>query len=171
MFSSFIVILYSLFHINLCLNDSSILLVPFKTKSLQKEEDLEDYSEPQWSEMDNDYPFVPTPQRYVCNASTFINQWFYNGIYTFSTIGSKLIESYINIEHSKLSIEKCNINRVYSKATFNQKTYYKPLNSETYTKIEKKMGNDIFTFIGDLSYKSTVVLSLNRSENLLKYFF
>ena len=147
-------ILSSLISIYLCLDDQPILLVPFKGKSLQKEEDPEDYSEPYWNQEDEEFPYAPPKQVY--NSSAFISDWFYNGMYTLTNIGSKMIESYINMENSKLSIEKCNINRVYSPLTMRQNTYYKPLNSETYSKIDKNCGNDIFSFIGDLSYKTNI---------------
>ena len=123
-------ILCSLVSLNLCLNDSSILLIPFKGKILQKEEDPEDYNIPHW--IDDDYPYAQ--QTNVYNSSTFITQWFYNGMYTLNTIGSKQIESYINLENSKLSVGKCNINIIHSKSIFSQKSYYyRPLNSETFS--------------------------------------
>ena len=168
-FSIVVLILSSLISIYFCLDDSSILIIPFKGKSLQKEEDPEDYSEPYWSqEEDEDYPSVPPKQVY--NASTFISNWFYNGMYSLTTIGSKVIESYINMENSKLSIEKCNINRVYSPVTMKQNTYYKPLNSETYSKIDKKTGNDIFSFIGDFSYKTNINIGEKKGNGLDFYF-
>ena len=161
------IILCSLVSLYLSLNDSSILLIPFKGKSLQKEEDPEDYSEPHW--IDDDYPYAP--QRNVYNSSTFITQWFYNGMYTLNTIGSKQIESYINLENSKLSIGKCNINRIHSKSIFAQKSYYyRPLNSETFSKIDKKTGNDIFTFVGDFSYKTNIKTGETKGNGLDFYF-
>ena len=161
--SVFIFVFYLLIPKYLSLEDSSILLIPFKGKSLQKEEDPDDYTEPHWME-DDEYPYAP--QRNVYNSSTFITQWFYNGMYTLSTIGSKQIESYINIENTKLSIEKCNINRAYSKSTFSQTSYYKPLSSETFSKTEKKIGNDIFTFIGDFSYKTVIKIGETKGNGL-----
>ena len=166
--SLFIFVFFLFISKYLCLEDSSILLIPFKGKSLQKEEDPEDFTEPQWMEGD-EYPIFP--QRNVYNSSSFITQWFYNGMYTLATIGSKQIESYINIENTKLSIEKCNINRAYSKSTFTPRTsYYKPLSSETFSKTEKKIGNDIFTFIGDFSYKTNINIGETKGNGLDFYF-
>jgi len=165
-FSLIFLIFNSLINIYNCLDDSSILLIPFKGKSLQKEEEPEDFIEPNWS--DDDYPYVPKIQVY--NSSTFINQWFYNGMYTLNTIGTRQIESYINIENAKFSIEKCIKNRVYSKSSLNQNGYYKPLNSETYMKKDKTTGNDIFTFIGDLSYKSKIKIGETKGNGLDFYF-
>ena len=165
--SIYISVLYLLISQCLCLEESSILLIPFKGKSLQKEEDPDDYSEPQWTE-DDEYPY--SPERNIYNSSTFITQWFYNGMYTITNIGSKQIESYINIENTKLSIEKCNINRVHSKSTYAQTHYYKPLSSETFSKTEKKIGNDIFTFIGDFSYKNDILVGETKGNGLDFYF-
>ena len=168
-FSIIFLILSSLISIYLCLDDASILLVPFKGKSLQQEEDPEDYSEPYWSQEDDyDYPYSPSIPVY--NASTFISHWFYNGMYTLANISSKMIESYINMENSILSIEKCKINRIYSTSTMRENSYYRPLNSETYSKIDKKSGNDIFTFIGDFRRKIQVNIGEKKGSGLDFYF-
>ena len=165
-FSNIILILSTLIPIFLCKDEPSILLVPFKGKSLQKEEDPDDYSESYWSQEDEDFPYAPPKQIY--NSSTFISHWFYNGMYSLTTIGSKMIESYINMENSKLTIEKCNINRVHSRSTMIQNAaYYKPLNSETYSKIDKKTGNDIFSFIGDFSYKTNINVGEKKGNGLV----
>ena len=163
LFSLFI-LLFSLNSLILCLEQSSILLLPFKGKSLQKEEDpdADDYVVP-WGE-EEDYPVVP--KKDVYNVSTFITEWFYNGMYHVTNIGSKSIQSYINIQNSKFSIEKCNVNRVYAKYVLNDKTFYKPLGSSTYSKIEKNLGNDIFSFNGDLSYKTTIKVGEEKGKGL-----
>ena len=120
-------------------------------------------------ESNTDYPYAPTEPVY--NSSKFINEWFYNGMYTLSSISTKTIESYINMENTKLSIEQCKLNRIYSKSTLNQKNYYyRPLNSETYSKIDDKMGNDIFSFVGDLRFKSTVKIGETKGKGLNFYF-
>ena len=161
-------ILFNIFSICSCLNDSSILLFQFKTKGLQREEDIDEEFEPMW-ESDTDYPYVPPEPVY--NSSRFLNEWFYNGMYTLSTISTKTIESYINIENTKLSIEQCKLNRIYSKSTLNQKNYYyRPKNSETYSKIDNNMGNDIFSFVGDLRFKSTVQIGETKGKGLNFYF-
>lgn len=92
--------------------------------------------------------------KHVFNTSQFINKWFYNGLYILSTINKRRIESYLNMENSKLSIEKCNENRIYTPNR--DKYYYKPLNSDSFTKMEENLGNDVFEFVGDLQYKTNV---------------
>ena len=160
---SLILLLVYLPSIMFCLEESSILLFPFKTKSLQKEEDSEDWVEPY--QQDGDSPYVLPKQ--VFNASQFINRWFYNGLYIMTNINSRSIESYLNMENSKLSIEKCNLNRIYTPNR--DKSYYKPLNSDSYTKIENNIGNDVFSIIGDLHYKTKV--TIGEKGNGLNFYF
>ena len=164
----FLTIIFNILSIYLSLNESSILLFQFRGKSLQKEEEIDEDFEPMW-ETDSDYPYAPTEPVY--NSSKFINEWFYNGMYTLSIIGSKQIESYINFENTKLSIEKCNVNRIYSKSTYNQKYYYyRPINSETYSKIDNTKGNDIFNFVGDLRFKTKINIGEKKGNGLNFYF-
>ena len=160
---SLILLLIYLPSIMFCLEESSILLFPFKTKSLQKEEDSEDWVEPY--QQDGDSPYVLP--KLVFNASQFINRWFYNGLYIMTNINSRSIESYLNMENSKLSIEKCNLNRIYTPNR--DKSYYKPLNSDSYTKIENNIGNDVFSIIGDLHYKTKV--TIGEKGNGLNFYF
>ena len=164
---SFIIISLSLFSLEIiCIEQSSILLLPFKTKSLQKELEEEDWIEPYQTEGDEEnWPVVPIKQ--VLNSSEFINKWFYNGLYIMTNINKYSIESYLNMENSKLSIEKCNKNRIYT--ANRDKSYYKPLNSETYIKNEENIGNDIFNFIGDLQYKTKVNIG-EKGKGLDFYF-
>ena len=147
-----VLILSSFSLICLCLNETSKLLFQFKGKSLHKEEDpdTDENTEPYWED-DSEYPIFPPKKVY--NSSTFISEWFYNGMYTFSIIGAKKIESYINMQNSKLSIEKCNINRAYSKTTMTEKSYYKPLTSETYMKKMLKLEMIYFILQKILNFK------------------
>ena len=164
----FLAIIFNLLSIYLCLNDSSILLFQFRGKSLQKEEEIDEDFEPMW-ESDSDYPFIPKEPVY--NSSKFIKEWFYNGMYTLTNIGSRQIESYIYMENTKLSIEKCKLNRIYSKSTLNQKNYYyRPINSETYSKIDDKIGNDIFQFVGDLRFRTNIKIGEEKGKGLNFYF-
>ena len=82
------ILLLSFLSINFCLEDASILLLPFRTKSLQKEDDEEDWIEPYQSE-DDDWPYIPT--ELVFNTSQFLNKWFYNGLNVITTINQKNI--------------------------------------------------------------------------------
>ena len=160
-------LLFNVFSIYSCLDDSSILLFQFKTKGLQRE-DIDEEFEPMW-ESDTDYPYVPPEPVY--NSSKFINEWFYNGMYTVSDISTKRIESYINMENSKLSIDQCNVNRVYSKSTLTPRDYnYRPKNSETYSEKNDQMGNDIFTFVGDLRFRTTTKIGETKGNGLDFYF-
>jgi hypothetical protein len=160
----FILLLSSFSSIAFCLEESSILLMQFKGKSLHREDDpdQDEYSS-HWTDEDGN-PIFPENNEY--NTSSFINQWYYNGMYSETSIGSKKILSYINLQNSKLSIEKCNINRVYSKSSLKDKSFYKPLDSSTYLKKDNKVGNDVFSFIGDLSYKTTTKIGEEKGKGL-----
>ena len=162
---SFILLFY-IFSVSFCLEQSSILLFPFKTKSLQKEEE-EDWVEPYQTENDGENEWTYAPVNLVLNSSQFINKWFYNGMYIMSNINKKTIETYVNMENSKLSIEPCDNNRIYRETR--DKSYYKPLNSDTYTQKENDIGNDIFTVVGDLQYKTNV--QIGEKGNGLNFYF
>ena len=151
------------FSLSFCLEDAPVLLLPFKTKGLQQMEDDEDWVEP--VDDDEGWPYDPTSQ--VFNASEFINKWFYNGLLTETTISNKTIESYLNMGNSKLSIEKCDFKKILT--PIRGDFYYKPLNSDTYTKKGDNLGNDIFKFIGDLHYKTTVEAG-KKGDGLNFYF-
>jgi hypothetical protein len=71
------------------------------------------------------------------------------------------------MENSKLSIEPCDNNRIYRETR--DKSYYKPLNSDTYTQKENDIGNDIFTVVGDLQYKTNV--QIGEKGNGLNFYF
>ena len=158
-------ILLSFSAISFCLEESSILLLPFQTKSLQKVDDEEEDVEPYQTESDEDWPYVPkTP---VFNSSQFINKWFYNGLNIKIAINKYHMESYIYMDNSKLSIEKCNSQRIASAGRSDNN--YNPLNSDTYTKKEENLGNDVFTFIGDLHYKTTINIG-EKGDGLDFYF-
>ena len=164
--SSNIFLIFLSLNLILCLDNSSILLIKFLGKNLRKEYESDEYIEPIW---ESDEMYIPPKEVY--NISTFLNEWFYNGMYSLTSIGNKYIESYINIENSKLSIEKCNINRIYSTATITTNgNYYKPMNSETYLKKNNKCGNDFFSFIGDLRFKTNINIGEEKGEGLDFYF-
>ena len=163
--SKIIFLLFSLIPLSFCIEESSILLLPFKTKGLQKDEEQDYFVEPYQSQNEDDWPYEPINQ--VFNSSQFINKWYYNGLYVLTTINKKSIESYLNMEHSKLSIEKCNLNRIYTPSR--DKYYYKPLDSTSYTKKEENMGNDVFNFIGDLKYKTAV--NIGQKGDGLNFYF
>ena len=163
------ILIFQLFSICLNLNETSFLIINFLGKSLQEEEIIDEDSEPMW-EPDPDEPYYPKVEVY--NSSSFINDWFYNGMFTFSIIGSnkKTIESYINMENSKLSIEECNLNRVYSKSTMTQKNYYKPLNSDSYKEQNNEIGNDIFYLPENFAQSQIVKIGENKGDGLDFYF-
>ena len=163
--SKIIFLLFSLIPLSFCIEESSILLLPFKTKGLQKDEEQDYFVEPYQSQNEDDWPYEPINQ--VFNSSQFINKWYYNGLYVLTTINKKSIESYLNMEHSKLSIEKCNLNRIYTPSR--DKYYYKPLDSTSYTKKEENMGNDVFNFIGDLKFKTAV--NIGQKGDGLNFYF
>ena len=147
---------FSFATLSFCLEQSSILLLPFKTKSLLKEDDGEDWVEP-YQRDDDEWPYNPPKE--VFNVSQFINKYFYNGLYVLSNINKRNIESYVNMENSKLSVDKCNKQRIY--VISRDKSYYKPLSSNTYKNMGNDIGNDAFNFIGDLHYKTNIQAGLN----------
>ena len=167
----FILFFLSLNAVSFCLEDYSILLMPFKGKSLLTEEDpdQDETGSPHWEESDDSYDNINYKEP-VYNASTFIKEWYYNGMSYSHNINNGPIKSFINMENSKLSINKCNINRVYSKAILDQKNTYNPLKSNTYSKIDKEIGNDIFSFIGDLGYKTNINIGETKGNGLDFYF-
>ena len=154
----------SFLSISFCLEEHSILLLPFRTKGLQKEDDEEEWIEPYQSD-DDDWPYDPTVL--VFNSSQFLNKWFYNGLNVIMTINQKSIESYLNMRNSILSIEKCDLKKVLTPVRGDY--YYKPLNSGNYTKKGENIGNDIFSFIGDLHYKTNIQIG-KRGDGLNFYF-
>ena len=158
------VLFFCLLTVSFCLEQSSILLFPFKTKSLQKEEE-EDWVEPYQTQVDED-SWSP-PIQPVFNTTEFINKYFYNGLYIMSTINKKTIETYVNMQNSKVSIEKCDKSRIYTPSR--DKGYYKPLNSDTYTKKGNDIGNDVFEVIGDLRYKN--IVKIGERGNGLDFYF
>ena len=119
---SLILLLFSKISTILCLEDSSKIMIIFKGKSLRRKvEEEEDYTEP----YQYDDQIGPIVHNYT--SKNFITEWFYNGMYHLTSIGSSSIESYINVRNSKTLIKKCNKNRIYSNYTMNTKSYYKPL--------------------------------------------
>ncbi len=168
-FSIFVLILSSLSTIILCIEESPIILMPFKGKSLQREEDpdADDYST-HWSTDEYGNPIPPEMETY--NATRFLNYWFYNGMYSVVNVGSDTIQAYINMKHSKLSIEKCDVDRIYSKALLNNKYFYKPFESSTYSEKDNKIGNDIFSFYGDMRYRTYKTIGEEKGKGLDFYF-
>lgn len=160
---SLVLILFSEISIILCLEESSKIMIIFKGKSLRRKvEEEEDYTEP----YQYDDQIGPIVHNYT--PTMFITEWFYNGMYHFTSIGSKSIESYINVGNSKTLIKKCNKNRIYSNYTMNTKSYYKPLNSDTYKEIDRYTGNEIFKFQSNFSHE--VKIGEKKGEGLDFYF-
>jgi hypothetical protein len=168
--SIFIFLLTSLNSIALCLENQPLLLMPFLSKSLLKQEDGDDYST-HWSTWDRDeYGNPISPETHSYNCSKFLSRYFYNGMYSVTNIGSKIMYFYVNMQNSKLSIEKCNIDRIYSQASITNQNLYKPLDSKTYSKKDNKIGNDIFSFIGDMRFKTTTKIGEEKGKGLDFYF-
>ena len=155
----------NLYLISLCLDDAPILLIGFKTKSLREEEDPDDYTEDYWYYDEDGNPIrreIP-----IYNTSTFLDEWFYNGIYYTATIGGKQLNTYINLKNSKFSLQKCNKNKYYSLIN----NHYKPSDSSTFSQIENNIGNDLFNFIGDTSnYSKIINIGKKKGEGLNFYF-
>jgi len=156
-----ILLLFSKITVILCLEESSKIMIAFKGKSLRREDD-EDYVEP-YQVDDQTGPII---NNYT--STKFITEWFYNGMYHYTSIGNRSIESYINVGSAKTSIKKCIKNRVYSNYTLNPNIYYKPLSSNTYDKVDENKGNEIFTFKTD--YKDEVKIGQKKGDGLDFYF-
>ena len=154
-------------------DDSKIILLQFKTKYLHPSEDEEeDWSEgPGPYEPDEDGEIVPTPitpQTYVYNKTVFLNEWFYNGIYTLlSQKNNKILYSFLTLENAKFSLDECAVEKLRSLNTVkNNVNNYLPKNSGSFQS-NSNGGSDEFSFVGDLRYKTQVseTLDFNLEKN------
>ena len=120
--------------------DPKIVLIQFKTKSLRAEEEEDDSYYPPYYEPDEEgeinedpFPFPYIPTKKVYNQSTFLNQWFYNGIYSEFTVSSKYLHSYITLQNSKLLLDKCIEEKMRSGIHYYD-NLYSPINSTSFIK-------------------------------------
>jgi len=152
----YIFILFNLFISFYCTEPNKIIFLPFKTKNLRigsEDPELEEYIK-------------------NINASTFLNKWFYNGIYSSIQIGkpSEFISTFFNFDNSYYSIGKCDELRHISHYST---TKEKLIKSNTLTKNEIKnkdkiyiFGNDYFVFYNSSNYS---IININEEYKGLDF--
>ena len=151
-------ILFNLFISFYCTESNKIIFLPFKTKNLRigsEDPELEEYIK-------------------NINASTFLNKWFYNGIYSNIQIGkpSEFISTFFNFDNSYYSIGKCDeLKHISLYSTTKEKL----INSNTLTRNEKKdkdkiyiIGNDYFIFYNSSNYS---IININKEYNGLDFIY
>jgi len=154
----FIFILFNLFISFYCTESNKIIFLPFKTKNLRigsEDPELEEYIK-------------------NINASTFMNKWFYNGIYSSIQIGkpSEFISTFFNFDNSYYSIGKCDELRHIS---YYSTTKEKLIKSNTLTRNEIKdkdtvyiCGNDYFVFYNSSNYS---IININEEYKGLDFIY
>ena len=156
--SIFIFILLS-FIVN-CLNSYHNIFIPFRTKSLRY-----DYENDNYEDVKDNYQNL--------NASSFLNKWFYNGIYFNIHMGTPThqIKTFINFDNSYFSVEKCDIMRESPSPTITKDRFIssKTLKINEIDNQEKnskyKLANDTFLFYDNQIYQSN--LYINDGLNFL----
>ena len=132
--------------------DPKFILIQFKTKNLREEDDDDDeeggYVDPDEEGM---RPYFPP----FTNETSFINEWFYNGIFSqLSVSENKELYSLISLQNSKFNVDACTFS---SLIVGND---YFPKNSSTFNK-NSNGGSDNFRFVSDLKYQNKVTENLN----------
>ena len=142
--------------------DPKIILLQFKTKYLRQNDDDDDDD---WSEGTNPYepdedgeneptPIYPVKKTY--NKTEFLNEWFYNGIYTeLSHKSSKIVFSLLTLDNAKFSLGECAEEKLISLNSVKYSNNLIPIKSNS------KGGSDEFMFVSDLKYKSKIIKPLN----------
>ena len=149
----FLFILFCLlFKLN-CLNSYHNIFIPFRTKSLRF-----DYENENYEDIEDNYQKL--------NASSFLNKWFYNGIFFNFHIGSPShqIKTFINFDNSFFSIEKCDKMKespsfTIAKDRFISSKTLKLKEIENKEKNYKYLGNDHFLFYDTQNYQSTLYIN------------
>ena len=146
-----------------CLKKYNVIYIPFKTKSLR-------------FDLDDDYEYIENNNKNV-NPSSFLNKWFYNGIYSYIQIGtpSKTITSFYDFGNSKFSIGKCDENKGSTSYILTKDKFF---NSKSFTKNEIKdknnnyiytIGNEYFEFYDTSNYHS--IINLNHEQKGMNFFY
>lgn len=152
----FLSIFFNLFITFFCIESNKIIFLPFKTKNLRvgsENPELEEYIKD-------------------INATSFLNKWFYNGIYSSIQIGkpSEFISTFFNFDNSCYSIGKCDELKHISYYTT---TKEKIIQSNTFTRNNIKdkdeiyiIGNDYFLFYNSSNYS---IIDINEEYKGLDF--
>ena len=145
-----IFLLYCFFTILNCLNSYHNIFIPFRTKNLQI------YNE------DGQ------------NTSSFINKWFYNGIYFLIQIRYPLqsISTFFSTDNSYFSFEKCDDLKLSTSDTTTKKRFIKSISvkiKEENNKNLYKEGNIHLFFFDSPNFLSTI--NINQEYNGLNFVY
>ena len=156
--NSFLLIFFSLFTYLDCLDSNKIIFLPFKTKNLRigsEDETLEEYIK-------------------NINASSFLEKFFYNGIYASLQIGVKneLLSTFFNFDNSYFFVSKCNDIKHISYYTLTKERFIGS-NSLTKRKIDDKnylfdIANEYFLFYNSTNYYT---IYINEEFNGLDFIY
>ena len=157
-------IIFYFFRIYNCLNQFNNIFIPFRTKNLRIDYENENYE------------YINNSRKSL-NASSFLNKWFYNGIYFNIKIGNptQQLQTFLNFDNSNLSIEKCGNNidnldyslskeRLFSSKTLKINEIKNNEYISTYI-----LCNDYFSFYDTSNYFSN--LYINEKYNGLNFLY
>ena len=154
--NSSILILFCVFRLFSSLIPNNNIFIPFRTKNLRIDYENENYEYAEESH-------IPL------NPSSFLNKWFYNGIYLNIQIGNpnQQLQTYLNFDNSYFSIEKCdklkdNLEYSISKERFLSSRTLKINEIENDKNITVyKLCKDFFTFYDTSNYNSFIYINEN----------
>ena len=134
--------------------DPKFILIQFNTKNLRQEDDDsedEGYVDPE----EGEGPYTQT----FTNETTFINKWFYNGIFSrLSVSENKELHSVITLQNSRFNVGECSEGTIHSSIVISGNNY-DPNDSNTFAKTSNG-GSDDFHFICDSKYQNKITENL-----------
>ena len=160
----YIYLIFNLFSFLECLNSHKVIYIPFKTKNLRldyENEDIEYIEE----------------RNININASSFLNKWFYNDIYSHIQIGTPIqyMITFYDFNNSYFSIDKCDPNKESLSYTLlkdnliNSKSFNKKEIKDENSNYEYTLGNENFHFYDSSNYYSTI--NINKDYNGLNLLY
>ena len=150
-------IFISLFLFFKCLDSYNNIYIPFNSKILRVDYENEEIYE------------SPEDHFKILNSSSFLNRWFYNGIYSKIQIGnpSNIMRIFYTFDNSYFSIENCqNIKQSFSKSITKKQFNSSKTLTINYIKNEKnnvlnKIGNDYAIFYNSPFYNLFIYINEN----------
>ena len=149
-FDFFILIIFCLFSIfHFTTNSQNVIFIPFRTKNLRY-----DYDNDNYEYIEQNYKNI-TPH-------SFLNRWFYNGLYSHFYIGtpSQSMSTFFDFEDSNFYIGKCNDMKENSTYFMTKERFN---NSKSFTQKDLKdqknnytLGNEYFEFSDKSNFLSTI---------------
>ena len=158
-------IIFFFFCLNLsCLNIYHNIFIPFRTKNLRV-----DYDNANYEEIEEENKNV--------NASSFLNKWFYNGIYFTYQIGTPTqhLTTYLNLDNSYFTIGKCDKIKESTGYTLTKDRFISSKSLKIKEIKDKNnnllynIGNDNILFYDSSNYHSTVYV--NEEYNGLDFLY